>query len=164
MSSATTGGPLSKFSITREAPTSGDVRQLLDEHLALVRRYSPPGQVYALDAAELDTSDVSFFTLREENELLGIGALKQVELFHVEIKSMYTAKAARGRGVARAVLEHLLDVARCQGYVRVSLQTGSMAAFAPARALYQSIGFRQCEPFGEHRRNPGTTCMTLELE
>jgi putative acetyltransferase len=98
--------------------------------------------------------------LRENNELLGIGALKYVEPFNVEIKSMHTTRMARNRGVARAILEHLLAFARSRE-LRVSLQTGSMAAFAPARALYRSMGFRQCAPFGEHCRSQDTICMSL---
>jgi len=107
---------------------------------------------------------VTFYSLRADGELLGIGAIKQLDLEHGEIKSMHTAQAARGRGVGRAVLGHLLDVARSRGYRRVSLETGTMAEFAPARALYASAGFIACGPFAGYQPSEDNCFMTLPLE
>src|SRR5437870_13096405 len=116
-------------------PGSADVRSLLDAHLAFARKHSPPEDVHALDIAGLLADDLSFFSIRDNGELLGVGALKQLDDVHAELKSMHTAAAARGRGVGRALVAHLVAVARARGCRRVSLETGSMAAFAPARAL-----------------------------
>lgn len=95
--------------------------------------------------------------------MLGVGALKRIDSSHAEVKSMHTVEAARGRGVGRAILDHLLDLARERGFSRVSLETGSMAAFAPALALYERAGFERCEPFGDYRASRNSVYMTLPL-
>ena len=120
--------------------------------------------MHALDVMELQGRDVTFFGLRTGDELVCMGALKQLDEDHGEIKSMHTAEEARGRGVGRAMLEHLLAVARARGYGRVSLETGTMAAFAPPRALYAAAGFAVCEPFAEYGTSANSVYMTLELE
>lgn len=145
-------------------PASPDVRALIDAHRAFARRHTPPGNVHALDAAGLVLQDVSLFSVRKDGVVLGIGALRQIDGSHLEIKSMHTAEAARGRGVGRAMLDHLLDVARSRGCRRVSLETGSTAAFAPARRLYRSAGFEPCLPFGPYGASPNSVCMTLLLD
>ncbi|TML41348.1 MAG: GNAT family N-acetyltransferase [Actinobacteria bacterium] len=145
-------------------PRDADIRVLLGEHLAFARRHSPPEDVHALDIAELTAGNVSFFSIRQGGELVGVGAVKQLDEGHAELKSMHTAEAARQRGVGRTMLDHLLGVARSRGCERVSLETGSMAAFAPARALYASAGFERCEPFAQYRPSPNSVFMTLELD
>jgi putative acetyltransferase len=95
---------------------------------------------------------------------LGVGALKVLDDEHAEIKSMHTAATARGRGVARVMLDHLLALARARGCTQVSLETGTMEAFAPARALYASAGFEVCEPFADYWDSPYSVCMTLHLQ
>ena len=106
---------------------------------------------------------VTLFSYRVGGTLLAIGALKQIDRRHAEIKSMHTVGAARGSGVGRTMLEHLIAVARERGYRRISLETGSMAAFAAARSLYARAGFQVCEPFGDYRESPNSTYMTLAL-
>ena len=152
-----------QFLVTPDDPTAPDVRALLDRHLAFARTHSPPEDVHALEVEGLAAGDVSFFSVREDGVLLGIGALRHLDAEHAEIKSMHTAEAARGRGVGRAMLRHLLQLARTLGYRRVSLETGTMAPFAPARALYTSAGFTVCPPFGEYWASPNSVCMTLLL-
>jgi putative acetyltransferase len=149
--------------IAVDDPRAGDVRALLQRHLVFANTHSPPEDVHALDLEGLLDPAVTFFSFRRGGELLGAGALKQLDPRHAELKSMHTAQAARGRGVGRAMLAHLLGVARDRGYHRVSLETGTMAAFAPARALYASAGFRPCGPFGSYRPSPNSTFMTLLL-
>jgi putative acetyltransferase len=144
-------------------PRADDVQALLGIHLAFGARHSPPEDVHALDVSGLLADGVSFFSVREDGRLLGVGALRLIDGSHAELKSMHTVEAARGRGVGRAMVEHLLSVARAQGCRRVSLETGSMAAFAPARALYASVGFVPCEPFAEYRPSPNSAYMTLDL-
>jgi putative acetyltransferase len=154
---------MSEFVVGIDDPQSAEVEALLDQHLAFARRHTPPEDVHALDISGLLADDVSFFSLRQDGELLGIGALKQVEEAHAEIKSMYTAEAARRRGVGRAMVDHLLGIARSRGCGRVSLETGAMTAFAPARALYASAGFEPCGPFADYGPSPNSVYMTLEL-
>ena len=144
-------------------PRADDVRALLEIHLAFGERHSPREDVHALDVTGLLADGVSFFSVREDGRLLGVGALRLIDESHAELKSMHTAEAARGRGVGRAMVEHLIAVARARGCRRVSLETGSMVAFAPARALYASVGFVPCEPFAGYRQSPNSTYMTLDL-
>jgi len=150
--------------IAVDDPRKDDVRALLERHLAFALETTPPEHAFALDVDGLIDPAVTFYSLRADGELLGIGAIKQLDLEHGEIKSMHTAQAARGRGVGRAVLGHLLDVARSRGYRRVSLETGTMAEFAPARALYASAGFIACGPFAGYQPSEDNCFMTLPLE
>lgn len=150
--------------ITVDDPRAPDVRGLLERHLALMRATTPPQDVHALDIDGLLDPAVTFFSLRRDGELLGVGALKQLDPHNAELKSMHTAQAARGRGIGRAMLYHLLAVARERGCRRVSLETGSMDAFAPARSLYAAAGFRPCGPFADYRPSPNSTFMTLPLD
>lgn len=154
---------MSKFLVSADDPQSADVQALLEQHLAFARLASPPEDVHALDASELLAAGVSFFSIRSGGELLGVGALKRLDRGHAELKSMHTAQAARGSGVGRAMLDDLVGTARVRGYGRLSLETGSMAAFAPARALYASAGFEVCEPYGEYVLSPYSLYMTLGL-
>src|SRR5258707_11648820 len=147
-----------------DGPRADDVRKLLQRHLAFARANTPPEGVHALDIDGLLDPAVTFFSFRRGGELLGVGALKQLDRRHAELKSMHTAQAARGRGIGRAMLDHLIGVARDRGCRRVSLETGSMDAFAPARALYASAGFSPCGPFGNYTESPSNTFMTLPVD
>lgn len=150
--------------ITPDDPRADDVRELLERHLAFAHANTPPEDVHALDVDGLLDPAVTFFSFRRAGELLGVGALKQLDRHHAELKSMHTAQVARGRGVGRAMLGHLIGVARERGCRRVSLETGSMDAFAPARSLYASAGFTPCGPFGEYSPSRSSTFMTLSLD
>jgi putative acetyltransferase len=141
-------------------PRRDDVRSLLAQHLSFARSVTPPEDVYALDVDGLVDPAVTFFSARVDGELLGIGAIKEIEPGHAELKSMHTAAAARGRGVGRAMVEHMLAVAGARGFRRVSLETGSMEAFAPARSLYAATGFEPCGAFGDYRESPNSAYMT----
>jgi putative acetyltransferase len=149
--------------VRADDPAAADVQALLAAHLAFAHRHSPPDDVHALDLAGLLAEDVSFFSIREDGALLGIGALKQLDAGHAELKSMHTVETARRRGVGRAMLDHLVHTARARGCARVSLETGSMSGFAPARSLYATAGFEVCEPFGDYRPSPHSVWMTLDL-
>ncbi len=140
-----------------------EIRALLEEHLANMRRISPPESVHALDLDGLRRPEVTFWTVWEDGRLLGCGALKQIDLHHGEIKSMRTAESARRRGVARAVLGHLLAEAGRRGYTRLSLETGAQPFFEPARRLYASAGFVPCGPFGGYVDDPNSVFLTREL-
>jgi putative acetyltransferase len=151
------------YAVERDDPMAPDVVALLERHLTFARGESPPEDVYALEAAGLAADNISLFAIREDGQLLGVGALRRIDLQHAEIKSMHTTNAARGRGVGRAMLDHLLAFARDEGYQRVSLETGTMVAFEPARRLYERAGFTPCSPFAEYRPSPYSVCMTLRL-
>ena len=143
--------------------TRRPVLALLEEHLANMHEVSPPESVHALDVSRLRQPGVSFWTVWDEEMLLGCGALKELSPDHGEVKSMRTPAALRRRGAARAVLAHIIGVARGRGYRRLSLETGSMAAFVPAQKLYESFGFTYCGPFGSYREDPNSVFMTLRL-
>ena len=149
--------------ISIDDPRAGDVRALLERHLAFAKSCTPPEDVHALELDGLLDSAVTVFSFRRDGELLAVGALKRLDARHAELKSMHTAESARRRGIGRAMVEHLLGVARDRGFRQVSLETGSMPAFAPARLLYASVGFRPCEPFAGYWPSPNSTCMTLSL-
>lgn len=147
-----------------EDPSSNDVRALVERHLAFAHGHTPPGHVHALGHDGLAAADIDCFGVRSaDGVLLAIGAVRMLDASHAEIKSMHAAEAARGRGIGRSMLDHLLDVARVRGVIRVSLETGTVAAFTPARALYRSAGFVECPPFGAYTANPNSICMTLLL-
>lgn len=136
---------------------------LLQEHLRDMARHSPPESIHALDLSGLRRPELSFWTVWDGADLLGCGALKQLDAGHGEIKSMRTADAHRRRGVAAAMLRHLVDEAAARSYRRLSLETGSMAAFEPARRLYASFGFAFCGPFADYVDDPNSVFMTRLL-
>ena len=140
-----------------------EVHGLLREHLANMHELSPPESVHALDVSQLVGPGISFWTVWEGSELLGCGALKELTPEHGEVKSMRTPRARRRRGAGSAVLEHIIAEARARGYRRVSLETGSMDAFQPARSLYERFGFSYCGPFADYVFDPNCVFMTLEL-
>lgn len=150
--------------ITMDDPGAGHVRELLGRHLEFAHSHSPPEDVHAMTTDALLDPSVSFFSYRRDGVLLAVGALKRIGDAHAELKSMHTALAARGQGIGRAMLAHLLAAARERGFRRVSLETGSTPAFIPARALYANEGFTACEPFGDYRPSNYSTFMTLNLD
>ncbi len=154
---------MARFEIAEADPRAEDVRTLLGRHMSFARATTRPEDVFALEADELTDSAVTLFSLRAGDAVLGVGALKRLDGAHAEVKSMHTAEEARGRGVGRALVDHLIGVARERGYRRVSLETGSGPAFEPARRLYASAGFEPCEAFGDYRPSPNSAYMTLEL-
>jgi len=140
-----------------------EIHALLDEHLRNMYELSPPESVHALDLTSLRKPDVTFWTLWSDGELLGCGALKELDRSHGEIKSMRTAMDHRRKGVARAMLEHIIGEAQRRRYARLSLETGSQPAFEPARRLYESFGFTYCPPFGDYRDDPNSVFLTRVL-
>ncbi|MFL6240963.1 MAG: GNAT family N-acetyltransferase [Actinomycetes bacterium] len=154
---------MSRYVTAVDDPLRDDVRALLRAHLEFAHSQSPPEDVYALDADGLTADTVTFFSVREDGHLRTVGALRQLDATHAEIKSMHTVAGARGRGLGTTMLEHLLHVARERGCTQVSLETGTMDAFEPARRIYESAGFTPCEPFADYRPSPYSVCMTLEL-
>jgi putative acetyltransferase len=144
-------------------PTLDDVRGLVEHHLKFGRLHSPPQDAHALEVDGLLDPAVTLFSIRCRGELVAIGALKRLDGQNAELKTMHTAEHVRGLGIGRAILNHLLAVARERGFEHVSLETGVHEAFEPARSLYASAGFAPCEPFGDYRRSPNTIYMTMRV-
>lgn len=140
-----------------------DVRQLLAQHFSEMRAGSPPSACHVLPIEGLMAPDIRFFTLREDRQLLGCGALKRLQSGHGEIKSMRTTNASLGRGVGKAVLDHIVAVSRSEGFSRLSLETGSTEQFAAATRLYEKEGFQRCGPFGDYADTPFTRFFTREI-
>ncbi len=140
-----------------------EVQRLLGEHLRALAQHSPPESMHALDLDELRAPGITFWSAWGEGGLMGCGALKELDPRHGEIKSMRTSSEHQRRGVAARLLAHICDEARRRSYKRLSLETGSMAAFAPARRLYATHGFRECPPFAQYRLDANSVFMTMEL-
>jgi putative acetyltransferase len=136
---------------------------LLHTHLIRARAETAPGSAHALDLSGLRAPEVTFWSAWEGDAVIGVGALKRLSADHGEVKSMHTAEAARGRGVGSAMLRQIMAAARARGMSRLSLETGSWAYFAPARALYARHGFVECAPFGEYQGDPNSVFMTMAL-
>ena len=134
--------------------------ELLQEHLRCMERVSPPESRHAIDLAGLRGPEIAFYTIWCGADLAGCGALKELAPDHGEIKSIRTAYAFQRRGVAARMLRHLIGEAEQRGYRRLSLETGAMEYFEPARQLYASFGFVYCEPFGSYRKDPNSVFMT----
>jgi putative acetyltransferase len=143
--------------------SSASVIDFLRQHRDNMVLISPPHSVHALDLDGLRASAVTLWTAWDNDELLGCGALQELDARHGEIKAMRTAAAHLRRGVATAVLQYLIDVSRLRGYTRLSLETGSGPAFEPADALYKKFGFEYCGPFSNYRDDPFSRFMSLKL-
>jgi putative acetyltransferase len=138
--------------------------RLRTAHHEFARAVTPAGHVHAIEPTAPPDPSVVFHSARGVGDVLAaIGALRRIDATHGELKSMHTAPASRGSGVGRAMLEHLLAEARASGMSRISLETGTMDAFGPARAMYRGAGFVDCEPFGDYTVNPHSVCMTRTL-
>ena len=153
----------SETAISVDDPRRPEVRALLERHLGFCLSETPPEHSFALDVDGLLDQRVTFVSFRDGATVLGVAAIKELDAEHAEIKSMHTAAEARGRGVGRALLSHLLDTARARGYRRVSLETGTTPGFAAARAMYVSRGFVPAEPFAQYFRTGDNTFYTLTL-
>jgi putative acetyltransferase len=155
---------VSGLSIVVDDLSGPEVTALLEEHLEDMRASSPPESKHALDLDALRRPDVTFWTVWDDQFLLGFGALRELDAGHGEIKSMRTASAYQRSGVGSALVRHVVAEARSRGYRRLSLETGSSDHFAPARRLYERHGFVRCAPFGEYRPDPHSVHLTLELD
>lgn len=140
-----------------------EVAELLSEHLRSMALHSPPESIHALDLNALRKPGITFWSAWDGNELLGCGALKALDSRHGEIKSMRTASRHLRKGIASQILHHILDEAVQRGFKRLSLETGSMEAFEPARRLYARFGFSYCGPFADYVEDPYSVFMTKEL-
>jgi putative acetyltransferase len=151
------------FRIIQDDFSDPRVTDLLRIHLTTARAQTAPGSAHALDLAGLQSPDISFWSIWEDEALLGFGALKRLSPDHGEIKSMHTAQSMRRKGARSAMLRHIIAAARACGMSRLSLETGSWDYFRPARAFYARHGFAECEPFADYVLDPNSVFMSLDL-
>ncbi|MDK8641816.1 GNAT family N-acetyltransferase [Niallia taxi] len=140
-----------------------EIAALLEDHLHSMTLHSPPESIHALDLEGLRKPEITFWSAWENDELLGCGALKELDKNHAEVKSVKTASAHLRKGVAQQIMLHILEVAKTRGYTRLSLETGSMEAFLPARKLYEALGFSYCDPFADYILDENSMFMTKTL-
>ena len=143
--------------------TRREIADLLRDYLASMAQASPPESMHALDLQGLRSPEITFWSAWQGEALLGCGALKELDTRHGEIKSMRTAPTHLRKGLGGRILTHILGEAQRRSYVRLSLETGSMAEFAPARSLYTKFGFDCCQPFAEYVEDPNSVFMTKQL-
>ena len=156
--------PTTQMLIRADDLSGPEIQALLEEHLHHMHSLSPPESVHALDPTALRAPEITFWTVwSPSHELMGCGALKQLDPKHGEIKSMRTVSSQRSRGVGQAMLEHIIAEARSRSYACLSLETGAEPAFAPARRLYERFGFSICAPFAEYVEDPNSVFMTRVL-
>ena len=149
--------------ISKESPLGADLSLLMARHTADMHADTPPESIHMMDAAELAVPEVAFYVLRLDGVPVGMGAFKQFEPGHAEIKSMHILQENRGQGLSRLMLDHLLAEALLAGIERLSLETGSQDMFQPARQLYLRAGFTDCPPFAAYRPDPNSVYMTRPL-
>jgi len=156
--------PTDSLTFTRESPLGPDLALLMRRHTEAMFADTPPESIHMMDAAALEAPGIAFFVLRDGGAALGMGAFKLLsDASHAEIKSMHVLAEARGRGLARWLLEHLVAEARAAGVTRLSLETGSQPSFAAARMLYARAGFEECPPFEGYALDPNSVFMTRGL-
>lgn len=153
----------SKMEIKIDDLTSGEVISLLEEHLADMYATSPAESVHALDIKALKNPAITFYSCWKNDELLGCVALRELDINHVELKSMRTASNARKLGVASKLMQHILAIAKQRHYQKISLETGSMDFFQPARQLYKKYDFDYCGPFGDYQLDANSKFMTRNI-
>lgn len=149
--------------ITRGDLADPRIIALLKFHFDKCHEVTPPGSAHVFDLSRLAAPDIDFWAAWDGDTLLGVGAMKPLDATHGEVKSMHTAEAARRRGVASALLTHIIATSRARGLQRLSLETGSFDYFEPAVALYKSHGFTECAPFGDYRPDPNSVFLTRRL-
>jgi len=140
-----------------------EIARFLDEHVQQMRSISPPESVHALDLDALRKPEITFWSIRDGDALVGCGAIKRLDAGHAEVKSMRTTSARKRSGIASLLLEHIITEAKHRGFARLSLETGAEEFFLPARKLYEKFGFDYCEPFADYKPDPHSVFMTRKL-
>jgi putative acetyltransferase len=144
--------------------TDTRVVELVKTHFTTARAETAEGSAHALDLTGLQVPEISFWSIWDEDELLGVGALKRLSPQHGEVKSMHIVTTRRGQGAGRAMLDHIVEAAKSEGMSRLSLETGSWEYFRAARAFYRRNGFADCAPFANYRTDPNSVFMSLDLK
>jgi putative acetyltransferase len=151
------------FAIREDDLSSRATQAILELHLAEMHANSPPGSVFALDLSGLQAPEVIVWSVWQDDEILGIGALKELDDGSGELKSMRTHPGHLRKGIAALLLEHIIFNAKTRGFKRLSLETGSGSAFEPALALYRKRGFVDGEAFSDYKRSAFNQFLYLQL-
>ena len=154
---------ISAMNIKLDDLTGPEIAKLLGEHLNDLSAKSPACSMHALNLEALRKPNITFWSVWEGNELLGCGALKELDATHGEVKSMRTVAKHLRKGVASRVVEHIISEAKQRGYRRLSLETGAGPAFCAAHGLYTKHGFTRCGPFADYKPDPNSVFFTMEL-
>lgn len=154
---------MATYRIIEDDLTGPEVGALLALHLAEMHQWSPACKVHAMPIERLRQPDVTFYSAWDGDTLAAVGALKHLDERRGELKSMRAAPEYRGRGAGKAMLEHLMAEARARGYTWLGLETGVPEPFVPARTLYASYGFAECEAFADYVLDEWSTCMSRAL-
>ncbi len=149
--------------ISLESPLTPDLALLMARHTADMHADTPPESIHMMDAGQLAIPQVQFFVGRIDGAAVAMGAIKEIDAGHAEVKSMHVLAEHRGKGLSKAMLKHLIGAARASGFTRLSLETGAQAMFEPARQLYAKAGFTECAPFEGYSLDPNSYFMTLPL-
>jgi putative acetyltransferase len=149
-----------QIEISTEKSLTEELATLLQAHWLFCAANTPIEHVYALDASRLFITDITVFGARIQDELVGVGALRILDIEHAELKSMHTLAKSRGLGIGKAMVSHIEAFAKGRGIKRISLETGTSEAFKPARELYKSLGYVDCDAFGDYVLSEDNTCMT----
>jgi putative acetyltransferase len=149
--------------IAEEHPLTPDLALLFERHTADMHADTPPESIHMMDKGALAAPGIRFFVLRDDGQPLAMGAFKRIDASHAEIKSMHVLTEARGRGLSKMMLDHLVAAARADGFTRLSLETGVQPSFVAARALYARAGFVECGPFEGYWEDPNSVFMTKVL-
>jgi putative acetyltransferase len=152
-----------EFKIRIDDLSGPEIAVFLEEHIQDMKAISPPESKHALDIEGLKKPEITFWTAWNGTTLIGCGAIKELTPKHAEVKSMRIAAAYRGQGIASKLLCHIVTQAQQRGYERLSLETGSMPYFEPARTLYEKFGFTYCAPFSTYKEDVNSVFMTKEL-
>lgn len=152
-----------RIEIRRSSPSAPEAVALIRRHLAQMSAQSPEESCHAMDGSSLEEADVQFFLAHRDGTAIGMGALKRLDATTRELKSMHTVAEARGSGAGRAMLTHLLQLARDEGARDVYLETGSTEDFIASRSLYASLGFKPCAAFGNYAPDPWSVFMHLDM-
>lgn len=151
------------FRISLDDLSGKEIAEFLEQHIKDMTVVSPPESRHVLDLEGLRSPDITFWSVWDDHLLAGCGALKELNSEHAEVKSMRTLSSLKQKGIASRLLRHIISEAKNRGYNRLSLETGSMPFFEPARTLYTKFGFQYCRPFANYRQDPNCVFMTLEL-
>ena len=149
-----------QIDISVEESLTNELALILQAHWEFCTSSTPIEHIYALDASKLFSPNITVYGARVDGKLLGVGALRKLEEGHAELKSMHTVAESRGLGVGRAIVAHIERFAKNEGISRISLETGATEPFKPARELYSSLGYQECEAFGEYVLTKDNTCMS----
>ena len=140
-----------------------EVNDLLKKHFIELRSVSPAGSTHVLDIDGLKDPSIKFWSLWENNKLIGCGALKFLEKDHGEFKSIRVVDEFRKKGIGERIIKHLIEEAKKLKISKLSIETGAGEFFAPARKLFNKFGFKKSEPFAHYKVDPNSCYFTLDL-